>query len=87
MSLSRQVRRHEARKGERFAGFTPSPRTAPKYAEREPGKPQIVEVFATGGYRTLHPTRGWKAVSPARAALYGLNAVTARDIALNGLPA
>lgn len=48
-------------------------------------RPQLIEVFASGGYRALHPTRGWRYVSAARAALFGLKPATAQDIALNGV--
>lgn len=32
---------------------------------------QRLEPVTGGGYRVLHPTRGWREVSAARAALYG----------------
>lgn len=35
-------------------------------------KEQVMQFLPNGGYRTLHPTRGWRYVSPRRAALYGL---------------
>lgn len=29
-------------------------------------KPQVVQMLKSGGYRVLHPTKGWRTVSPKR---------------------
>lgn len=41
-------------------------------AEAKATKPQVVQATPDGGYRTLHPTRGWRKVSPARLRAWGL---------------
>lgn len=29
-------------------------------------KPQVVRILKNGGWRVLHPTKGWRTVSPKR---------------------
>lgn len=43
-----------------------------KRADQVATKEQVIQFLPDGGYRTLHPTRGWRYVSLRRAALYGL---------------
>lgn len=42
-----------------------------KYRPNRGKAEQVVRPNLDGGYSVLHPTRGWRKVSPARAALYG----------------
>lgn len=33
--------------------------------------PQVYQMLPNGGYRTLHPTKGWRVVSPLRIRVFG----------------
>jgi hypothetical protein len=46
--------------------------TAAELQERKDSKTQMFRLDGAGGYRTLHPTRGWKHVCAARARAQGL---------------
>jgi hypothetical protein len=65
-SATRQQRRFEARKGVLVVGFTPVPRTRVRPSQLMEKAPQRFEPTENGGYRTYHPTKGWRAVSPKR---------------------
>ena len=42
-----------------------------KFRPNRSNAKQRIEPLASGGYRVLHPTRGWRVVSAPRAKLYG----------------
>lgn len=64
--MTRQQRRFEARKGIREVGFTHVSRRARLRDLLPDAKADLFQWLGNGGYRTLHPTKGWRIVSPKR---------------------
>lgn len=49
-----------------IVGFVSSPRKRARLSDLIGKAPQHFEPLPNGGYRTYHPTKGWRIVSPKR---------------------